>query len=197
MTLVLASKSAARRHMLEAAGLPFEVRTGDGDEEQAKRRLRGDGLAALDLALALAEYKALDVAAEPGELVIGADQTLECHDGAMLDKPESPEAMAAQLRMLAGHTHFLHSGAAVVESARTVWSEAQSVAMTMRPLSEAFIASYVEREYQAVRYNVGGYRIEGPGVQLFDRIEGSHFAILGLPLVPLLGYLRERGVLPS
>lgn len=197
MKLVLASRSAARRHMLEAAGLAFEVRTGAGDEEAAKRRLRGEGLEAHPLALALAEYKASDAPAGAGELVLGADQTLECDDGTMLDKPDTPETLARQLHRLAGRTHFLHSAAAIVESGRLVWSEAQSVALTMRPLGESFIASYVEREYEAVRFNVGGYRIEGPGVQLFERIEGSHFAILGLPLLPLLGYLRERGVLPS
>lgn len=197
MTLVLASRSAARRHMLEAAGVVFEVRTGAGDEEAAKRHLRDKGLEAHALALALAEYKACDVAAGAGELVLGADQTLECDDGTMLDKPDSPAAMAGQLRGLAGRTHFLHSAAAIVESGRTLWCEAQSVAMTMRPIGESFIASYVEREYEAVRFNVGGYRIEGLGVQLFERIEGSHFAILGLPLLPLLGYLRERGMVPS
>lgn len=197
MRLVLASRSTARRDMLGAAGLAFEVRTGASDEEEAKRRFRGEGLGALALALALAEHKARDVPAGHDALVLGADQTLECEDGAMLDKPDSPATLAEQLRSLGGRTHFLHSAAAIVESGRMVWSEAQSVAMTMRPLGEDFIASYIEREYEAVRFNVGGYRIEGFGVQLFERIEGSHFAILGLPLLPLLGYLRERGVLSS
>ena len=197
MRLLLASKSATRRQMLEAAGVPFEAVDTAADEDDAKSRLRAEGLGALDLALALAEAKALSANVSAGELVLGADQTLECEDGTMLDKPRSPEELAGQLRRLAGRTHFLHAAGVLVESGRTVWSEAQSVAMTLRPLSDAFIATYVAQEYPDVRFNVGGYRIEGSGVQLFDRIEGSHFAILGLPLLPLLDYLRERRVLQS
>jgi septum formation protein len=196
MTLLLASRSATRRKMLEAAGVPFEVRTGNGDEDTAKDRLRSEGLGAADLARALAEYKAMDVADAGETLILGADQTLECNDGTMLDKPRSVEELADQLRRLSGFTHQLHSAGVIVEAGAVTWSEVESVALTVRPLSDAFIARYLEQEYETVRFNVGGYRIEGPGVQLFDRIEGSHFAILGLPLLPLLGYLRGREVLP-
>ena len=197
MRLFLASRSPARRRMLEAAGVVFDIRTGAGDEEEAKARFRRHGLGPPDLALALAEFKAFDAGAETGALTLGADQTLECEDGTSLDKPGSREEAAEQLRILSGRTHKLHSAAVVIEEGRAVWGDTQSVALSVRPLGEEFIGAYLDREYEAVRHNVGGYRIEGLGVQLFDRIEGSHFAILGLPLLPLLGYLRERGVLPS
>jgi septum formation protein len=195
MTLLLASRSATRRQMLEAAGVPFQVRTGEGDEQSAKDRLRSEGLGAADLARALAEFKAVDVTNAGVALVLGADQTLECDDGTMLDKPGSADELAQQLRRLSGRTHRLHSAAVIVEAGEPAWSGVESVALTVRHLSDAFIARYLDREYESVRFNVGGYRIEGPGVQLFDRIEGSHFAILGLPLLPLLRYLREREVL--
>ncbi len=193
---MLASRSPTRRAMLEAAGVPFEVRTGAGDEEQAKFRFRGEGMDARALALALAEYKALDVEAAEDELVLGSDQTLEAPDGSMLDKPASRADSEAQLRMLGGATHRLHSAAVIACRGAAVWSSTESVAMSVRPLGEEFIAGYLDREYEAVRHTVGGYRIEGLGVQLFDRIEGSHFTILGLPLLPLLGYLRSQGVVP-
>jgi septum formation protein len=196
MTLLLASRSAARRHMLEAAGVPFEIRVGDSDEEKAKDRLRRDRTGAPGLARALAEFKAMDVEIAGDALVLGADQMLECDDGAMLDKPRSPQDLAEQLHKLSGRTHHLHSAGVIVQAGAVTWSDVESVALTVRPLSEAFIAAYVEQEYEIVRFSVGGYRIEGPGVQLFERIEGSHFAILGLPLLPLLGYLREREMLP-
>ena len=178
MTLLLASRSATRRQMLEAAGVPFQVRTGEGDEQSAKDRLRSEGLGAADLARALAEFKAVDVTNAGVALVLGADQTLECDDGTMLDKPGSADELAQQLRRLSGRTHRLHSAAVIVEAGEPAWSGVESVALTVRHLSDAFIARYLDREYESVRFNVGGYRIEGPGVQLFDRIEGSHFAML-------------------
>ena len=181
--------------MLEAAGVPFEPFEAPIDEELAKRELAGLGAAAL--AQALAEAKALSVSARPGDLVLGSDQTLELEDGSVLGKPGSREEAFDQLRSLAGGTHSLHSAATVAEQDRPVWSALETVRLTMRPLGDAFLHSYLDREYEAIRWSVGGYRIEGPGVQLFDRIEGSHFAILGLPLLPLLGYLRSRGVMPA
>jgi septum formation protein len=183
--------------MLTAAGVAHQVRTGGGDEDAAKCRFRDEGLGARDLALALAAFKAGDAPADPGDLVIGADQTLECADGSMLDKPASRADAAAQLRLLSGRDHRLHSAAVVVEAGQIVWSAAETVTLSVRPLSDSFIAAYVAAEYERIRFSVGGYQIEGAGVQLFDQVEGSHFAILGLPLLPLLGYLRERGALPS
>jgi septum formation protein len=193
--LLLASRSEARRAMLVAAAVPFEAVDADFDEASAKQDLAA--LDAAGLAGALAEAKARSVAADAGEMVLGSDQTLERDDGTRLSKPASREEAFAQLRSLSGRTHRLHSAAAIVEKGRPVWRHIQSVALTMRPLSDRFLDAYLDDEYQAIRSSVGGYRIEGPGVQLFDRIEGSHFAILGLPLLPLLGYLRERGVIPA
>ncbi len=196
MKLTLASASGTRRRMLEAAGLGFDVRPAAIDEDAVKAGLRQDGLDARTLALALAEAKAK--AASPGAdaLVLGCDQTLERDDGSMIDKARSRDEAAAQLRNLAGRPHRLHSAAAIVEHNAVVWREVETVTLFVRPLSEDFLAWYLDREYDAVRHNVGGYRIEGLGVQLFDHIDGSHFAILGLPLLPLLAYLRERGVVP-
>jgi septum formation protein len=115
----------------------------------------------------------------------------------MLSKPSSRAEAMEQLRSLSGRTHLLHSAAVVVENGAMRWWHCESVALAMRPLGDTFLQHYLDREYEAIRWSVGGYRIEGPGVQLFERIEGSHFAVLGLPLLPLLAYLRERGALPG
>lgn len=197
MKLLLASRSATRRRMLHEAGIAFESVDSSFDEDDVKAALRAEGLDARGLADALAERKALGVAAGSGNLVLGSDQTLERADGSMLDKPGSPAELAEQLRSLSGRSHFLHSAAVIVEAGAPVWRHTQSVELRVRDLTDAFLGSYIEQEYDAVRHHVGGYRIEGPGVQLFDSILGDHFAILGLPLLPLLGYLRERGLLTS
>ena len=195
MKLLLASKSAARRAMLEAAGVPFEAVEAELDEEAGKAGLWGAGFDARGVAEELAQLKALSVRAEPGDLVLGCDQTLERADGTLLSKPASPSEARGQLESLRGATHRLHSAAVIAESGEGIWWASETVAMSMRPFSDAYLADYVDREWEHIRWSVGGYRIEGPGVQLFDRIEGSHFAILGLPLLPLLVYLRERGVI--
>lgn len=197
MKLLLASQSATRRRMLEAAGVPFETVTAALDEEAAKAGLAATGFEPRDMAEMLAEMKAMSAEAGEGDLVIGADQVLELDDGTMLSKPGSREEALGQLRLLSGGTHYLHSAAVVVEGGARVWGETETVAMDVRPLGEDFLSAYLDAEYEAVRHNVGGYRIEGMGAQLFEEVEGSHFAILGLPLLPLLDYLRERGVLKS
>ncbi len=195
MRLLLASKSEARRRMLEAAGVMFEAVEAPLDEEAAKERLQD--LSAVQLAAALAKEKALSVETSAPDLVLGSDQTLERDDGTMLSKPASREEAFRQLHSLSGKTHRLHSAAAVVEAGEVVWEAKESVALAVRPFSNGFLNRYLDQEYEAIRWSVGGYRIEGPGVQLFERIEGSHFAILGMPLLPLLAYLRQRGMLPS
>lgn len=196
MTLLLASQSAARRAMLHAAGIDHDAMAPGVDEEAAKAALRADGLSPRDLADALAELKALRISKRvPGAMVLGGDQTLALDDGTMLDKPADRAAAADQLRLLSGRTHILHSAAVIVEAGRPVWRHVDRAKMTVRPLSEAFIQSYLDLEYDQIAGCVGGYRIEGPGVQLFARVEGSHFTILGLPLLPLLDYLRIRGVI--
>lgn len=200
MRLVLASQSAARRAMLDAAGVPHEAMAANVDEESAKAALRADGLNARDLADALAELKAVRVAqrlSAPGVLVLGSDQTLALADGSMLDKPGDRDAAAAQLRQMSGQPHSLFSAAVICEGGRPVWRHVERARMTMRPLSDAFIETYLDQEYAHVSGCVGCYRIEGPGAQLFARVEGSHFAILGLPLLPLLDYLRIRGVIQT
>lgn len=194
--LLLASRSATRRLMLDAAGVPFASVNAPFDEENQKQRLRRAGADAPAVASGLAEAKALSVTA-PGAYVLGADQTLELDDGTMLDKPRSREELAEQLARMSGRPHRLHAAAAIAFDGAVVWRGAESVTMHVRPLTPAFITAYLEAEYEAVRWNVGGYRIEGPGAQLFARIDGSHFAILGLPLLPLLGWLRERALLPT
>lgn len=181
--------------MLEAAGVPFDTIESDCDEEKAKTGFREKGVSAVELAEALAECKARAAQAPAGALVLGSDQTLERDDGTMLDKPRSREDALAQLQSLRGRTHRLHSAAAIVEDGRTVWRAAESVELTMRSFGDAFLRDYLDKEYEAVRWGVGGYRVEGLGIQLFEKIEGSHFAILGLPLLPLLAYLRERGLM--
>jgi septum formation protein len=197
MRLLLASKSAARRHMLEAAGVKFETCDAPLDEEAAKTELRACDIGARALAAALAERKALSVPAGDSDLVLGADQTLERCDGTMLDKSSSYEEAFAQLRSLSGTAHRLHAAAAIAQAGVIRWRRTATVTLHVRPLSDDFLRAYLDAEYATIRHNVGGYRIEGPGVQLFNRIEGGHFAIMGLPLLPLLGYLRRQGILKS
>jgi septum formation protein len=183
--------------MLEAAGVPFDPVEAELDEEAAKGGLWGAGFDARGVAEELAQLKALSVRAGADALVLGSDQTLERADGTLLGKPASREEARGQLVSLAGSTHRLHSAAVIAEAGEAVWWHSETVEMTMRPLGDAFLEDYLDREYEAIRWSVGGYRIEGRGAQLFERIEGSHFAILGMPLLPLLRYLRERGLLAS
>ncbi|MEA3000592.1 MAG: nucleoside triphosphate pyrophosphatase [Sphingomonadales bacterium] len=197
MRLLLASRSAARRAMLEAAGVPFEAVEAELDEEAGKAGLWSAGFDARGVAEELAQLKALSVRAGPGELVLGCDQTLERGDGTLLSKPASRDEARGQLESLRGATHQLHSAAVIAEAGEGVWWACETVALSMRPFGEAFLEAYLDREWEHIRWSVGGYRIEGAGVQLFDKIEGSHFAILGLPLLPLLAYLRERGVVAA
>ena len=183
--------------MLEAAGVPFEAAEAELDEAAAKAGLAGAGFDPRGIAEELAQLKALSIAADRRALVLGSDQMLERDDGTMLGKPESRAEALAQLKSLSGRTHKLHAAAAIVETGATVWTHAETVSLTMRPLGDAFLETYLDAEYEAIRWSVGGYRIEGQGVQLFDRIEGSHFAILGMPLIPLLADLRRRGMVAS
>ena len=195
--LVLASRSEARRRMLEAAGVAFDTAEAELDEESAKAGLAAAGFEPRDLAEMLAEMKARSVASAGDCLVLGADQVLELADGSMLSKPASRDEALAQLRTLSGGVHYLHSAAVVVERGERAWGCTETAVLSVRRLGEAFLRDYLDAEFEAIRWSVGGYRIEGLGVQLFDDIDGSHFAILGLPLLPLLAYLRERGLLAS
>lgn len=196
--LVLASQSASRRAMLEAAGVPHEAMAAGVDEETAKAALRAEGMNARSLADALAELKSLRVSRRvPGALVLGCDQTLSLESGEMVDKAESREDAARILRLLSGKVHYLHSAAVISLGGEPIWRHLERVKMTVRPLSDAFIEHYLDAEWEHICWCVGCYRIEGPGAQLFSRVEGSQFAIQGLPLIPLLDYLRTREVLAS
>ncbi|MGQ0661651.1 Maf family protein [Sphingosinicella sp.] len=183
--------------MLTNAGVPFEAVDAPLDEETAKAGLVAAGFAPREVAEMLAEQKAKSAEAGPDDLVIGADQVLELDDGTMLSKPGSRDEAVAQLRRMSGAAHWLHSVAIVIQGGDRLWGETESVAMRVRPLGHDFIEAYLDAEYEAIRWSVGGYRMEGAGAQLFEAVEGSHFAILGLPLLPLLAFLRERGILAS
>jgi len=198
MTLILASQSASRRAMLDAAGVPHDAIPAHVDEEAAKAVLRAENASPRTLADALAELKAVKVSlAHPGALVLGSDSLVAFEDGATLDKPESREAAAAHLRLMSGKRHDLVSAAVIAENGRAVWRVVDRAKMFVRPLSDAFIGQYLDAEWPAIAGCVGCYRIEGPGVQLFSRIEGSQFTVLGMPLLSVLDYLRVRGALTS
>ncbi len=196
--ILLASQSASRRALLQAAGIPFEALSPGVDEEAAKEALRADGLDARALADALAELKALRVSRRvPGGLVLGCDQTLSLEDGSMIDKAVDRADAERILRRLSGRVHHLHSAAVIALNGEPIWRHVERVRMTVRSLSDSFIANYLDQEWEQCRWCVGNYRIEGPGVQLFSKVEGSQFGVQGLPLLPLLDFLRVRGVLPS
>ena len=193
MTLVLASSSAIRRAMLEAAGVDFEIAVPQVDEAA----LKAAALLTDDLALDLARAKALSVSETRGaDWVIGSDSVVSV-EGRMFDKPADRNQAAEHLRFFSGKTIQLTSAVALAQGNAIDWCHAQTAALEVRDLSDAFIGDYLDREWPEVAYCVGVFRLEGPGVQLFSTIEGDHFTILGMPLLPLLGALRERGVIAA
>ena len=194
MPLLLASSSAIRRSMLDAAGVDYEALAAGIDEAAVKAKL---GNAPEPLALELAKAKAEAVSAQrPDDWVIGSDSVVSA-GGRLFDKPASRDEAAEHLHSFSGQPMQLVSAVALVRAGVTDWSHCASATLHVRPLSEEFIADYLRREWPAVSYCVGVFRLEGPGVQLFERIDGDHFTILGMPLLPLLGALRERGMLAS
>jgi septum formation protein len=190
--LVLASGSATRRALMEAAGLRFEVRNAGVDEAAIKQALRSEGATAADAAMALATAKARRVQS-PGAIVIGADQLLVCDD-AWFDKPADLAAARAQLVQLRGRRHVLVTAVTCWRDGGCIWHHVARPSLTMRAVSDAFLDLYLAAEGEACLSSVGAYRLEGLGVQLFDHVEGEHAAILGLPLLALLGFLRQHGV---
>jgi septum formation protein len=191
--LVLASQSLTRQALLANAGIDFEALAADLDE-RAMQQASGL-LAPGDIAALLAREKALSVSSrQPGKYVIGADQTL-AQGGRLFSKPADRSQAAEQLRALAGRRHELHSAVAVARDCKILFETVAIAGMTMRRLGEAEIDAYLDQAGEAVTSSVGAYQLEGLGVHLFERIEGDHFTILGLPLLPLLGFLRSERLL--
>ena len=191
--LVLASRSAVRRALIEAAGVPLEIAPADIDERAVERRA-GAGTAA-DVASLLAREKSrAGCAGFKGRLVVGADQTLAL-GRQRFTKPVDRDTAREQLRTLAGRTHELHSAIAVARDGRVVFGHVDTAKLTVRSLSESFIDAYLDAAGESVMASVGGYQLEGLGSHLFERIEGDYFTILGLPLFALLGFLRREGCL--
>jgi septum formation protein len=189
--LVLASSSAIRRAMLEAAGVEHQAVPAGIDEAAVKARV-GDRAA---LALELAQAKAVAVSKQrPDDWVIGSDSVVSV-DGRMFDKPADRLAAAEHLRLFSGKTMQLTSAVALARGGTVDWIHCDGATLHVRELSDGFIQSYLDSDWPEVSYCVGVFRIEGPGVQLFSSIEGDHFTILGMPLIPLLGALRERRVI--
>lgn len=192
--LVLASASAARRAVLEAAGLAFEVRTAAVDEAAIKESARAEGLPPGDAAMLLADAKAARVGRrDPEALVVGADQLLVCEDR-WFDKPPDMAAARAQLLALRDRPHELVTAVVCHRHGERVWGHLARPRLAMRAFSEAFLDAYLAVEGERVLSSVGAYRLEGPGPHLFREVRGEHSAILGLPLLPLLGFLRDHGV---
>jgi septum formation protein len=193
--LILASKSASRRAMLDAAGVGYESVPADIDERAVEAGLAGASPA--EVAGALAVAKAAVVAElHPQALVIGSDSLVVCA-GRRFDKPRSRDEAGEHLRFFSGKVMELHSAAALVQGEGCLWSHASLARLHVRTLSEEFIEHYLGLEWPAIGHTVGAFRIEGPGVQLFESIDGDQFTVLGMPLLPLLGALREEGVILS
>ncbi|MCX7357867.1 MAG: Maf family nucleotide pyrophosphatase [Alphaproteobacteria bacterium] len=196
MKLILASGSAARRQLLEAAGLTFEVDAPRMDEEAAKASLRAAGMKPRDQADALAELKALSVSRGRPDLVIGADQMLAL-GGEIFDKPKDVREARQHLSRLRGQTHQLITAVVVAREGAIIWRHIDTPKLKMRAFSDAFLDDYMGRAGEQVLRSVGAYQLEGLGAQLFERVEGDYFSVLGLPLLPLLAFLREHGIAQS
>jgi septum formation protein len=194
--LILASGSTARAKILTDAGVAFTVERPTVDEEAVKLGLRAEGLAVRDQADALAEVKALSVSRKRPGYVIGADQMLALNDQAF-DKPKDRADAYAHLQRMSGQTHHLISAVVLAKDGAVIWRHIETPRLTMRPLSPAFIEGYLDAIGPAAFDSVGAYQLEGLGAQLFTKIEGDYFAILGLPLLPLLAILRRHGVVAT
>ena len=199
--LILASASTAREAVLEHAGLSFHCEAAAVDESEVKSSLKGEHgetyRGAVALAETLAELKAVRISRKsPEALVIGADQVLEC-DGKWFDKPDDTAAARATLLKLRGKSHRLISGVCVALDGECLWRHVDHATLLMRPFSDAFLDRYLDAVGARALGSVGAYQVEGPGAQLFARIDGDYFTILGLPLLPLLEFLRGHGVVPA
>lgn len=182
--------------MLRAAGVSVEPVAAFVDEEAIKNGMAAEGAKGRDIADALAEAKALKISRKyPTDLVLGCDQILVAADGQLLDKPKDEADAKAHLALLSGKTHRLISAAVIAEGGSAVWRIVDTAQLTMRPLGDGFIDDYVAQHWDEIRHCVGCYRIEAEGAQLFASISGSQFTIIGLPLLAVLDYLRNRGMM--
>jgi len=196
--LILASQSKSRLSMLQNAGVNIIEKPSLFDEDSLKIAMREQGANARIIADKLAEQKAVKISNKnPNNLVLGADQILVLDDGVMLDKAQSLDEAKDQLRLMSGKIHRLISAAVICEGGKPVWRHIDVAKMDMRILSDAFIDDYIEKYWNDICYNVGCYAIEGTGIQLFRKIDGSLFTIMGLPLLAILDYCRIRGLLET
>ncbi|HEY6631441.1 MAG TPA: Maf-like protein [Rhizobiaceae bacterium] len=193
--IVLASGSPFRKALLEAAGVDIDVMPATIDERVVEKTLEDTGASPEDVAQVLAEAKAVDISEKnPGRLVLGCDQTLSLGDE-LFHKPKDMEGARRHLLKLSGQTHQLNSAAVLVRNGETIWRHVGIARLTMRRLEPAFVGRHLARVGPMALNSVGAYQIEGEGIQLFEKIEGDHFTIVGLPLLPLLKELRDLGVI--
>ena len=193
--LILASTSTIRAQMLRAAGVMFDTLPARIDEDMIKHSLISETASPRDIADKLAELKAQKVSNKhPEAMVIGSDQVLD-FGGNLLSKPAAPQEAIDQLAQLSGQSHKLHSAAVIFDRGRPVWRHIGTATLTMHDLSTEFIVNYVDRNWTSIQHSVGGYKIEEEGVRLFSNLIGDHFTIQGMPLLPVLSYLAQRGAL--
>ncbi|MFN3230651.1 MAG: Maf family nucleotide pyrophosphatase [Alphaproteobacteria bacterium] len=193
--LILASASQVRARLLKDAGVVFDIVPSTVDEDRIKQELAGQD--PLHIAESLAAAKAEEIsAANPGAFVIGADQMLECY-GRLFDKPLDMEGARGHLQALAGQTHRLLTATVIIRSGDKLWSHTETPSLTMRPMSDAAIENYLSSVGDRALTSVGAYQLEGLGAQLFERVDGNFFSILGLPLLPLLAFLRRYALIPD
>ena len=194
--IILASGSASRRNLLAGAGVTATSIKPNVDEDAHKAAMRRDNISVRDQAMHLAEAKAVKVSRSQSGLVIGGDQMLNL-DGHAFDKPKDMIAAADHLRKLSGKTHTLETAIVICENGQPIWRHLARPKLTVRPLNEDFIQFYLQQCGEPLLSTVGAYMLEGMGSQIFTKIEGDYFSILGLPLLPLLDYLRVRNVIPT
>ena len=194
--IILASGSAIRRQILDGAGLDYEIIIKPVDESAIKASMLGQNSRLRDIADALAEAKSMRVSRIEAGFVIGADQIMVM-DGQLYDKPISIEAARERLKAMRGKTHELLGAVVICENGKAVWRHMSKTRLTMRDFSDEFLEGYIEKEGELLTKSVGAYRFEGLGAQLFSKVDGDFFSILGLSLLPVLDYLRERGAILS